>query len=763
MKGMMLLLCILRQFGRGYLQGSFLMTQCYAHSYGGNTGDWQPLRDHLLNVACLTRRFAEEARPGDAGFAQAAYAAGLLHDLGKYRPGFQNRLHNSALRGESTWHSQAGAVEAAIPARRWADVAFAILGHHGGIPDGSAIPEQVAGGRAALAECQAMAEADLPELRQLPTGDNGLSGANGYQELRTRLLFSCLVDADWLDTSAFYSRVGGFPLEPMPVTLDPGLRLQRLLAYATTLSQNCPEREMANIRREILDAALCNAQHSPGIFTLTVPTGGGKTLAALAFALAHAARHGLRRVIYVAPYLSILEQNASVFRRALGEGPDGGLVFEHHSLTKPEPACGDEAEAGHADRLAENWDAPIIVTTSVQIFESLFSNMPSRCRKLHNIARSVVILDECQTLPTGLSLPTCQMLQEVNSYLGCTIVLSTATQPAWQRDDERLPSGFASIREIAPSPSQLFERLRRVHVHWPQSGTPSLGWSEVAHRMADQRQVLCIVNTRSAASEIFLHLHRGGFPAWHLSTSMCPAHRMLVLAEIQRALVDGLECRVVATQLVEAGVDIDFPLVMREMAPLDSIIQAAGRCNRERRLNKGDLPGGEVQVFQSVDGNLPPDSWYRSGTAIVANEFIKQGRLPCIDNPHDIAEYYRRLMSGGNLDQKDICSMRRRFYFAEVAANYRIIDENTTSVVVAKWAPAADQISQLLRAVQHQHSRSAYRQLQRYSVNLYQHDWQVASQCCRLPEETPGLNVCDLPYDENLGLRIDGTSLTTVF
>ena len=726
----------------------------YAHTLPGGETTWQPLCDHLREVALRARQFAEDARPGDAGLAQAAYAAGLLHDLGKYRSGFQERLRDSTQSGESTWHKQAGAAAAAE--RCWADIAFAILGHHGGIPDGCDVRGQSERGRPVWGEVKAVATAEVPELDSL-AGDNGLRAAGDYDAIRTRLLFSCLVDADWLDTSAFHAAAAGLAPESPPIRLDPSLLLGRVFAEIDRVAGRCADPEMAKIRRCILDDALAVASAPTGIFTLTVPTGGGKTLASLAFALALAAHRGLRRIIYVAPYLSILEQNAEVFRRALGDTPQGGIVLEHHSLTEPVGSGGADATGSdRADRLAENWDAPVVATTSVQFFESLFSNQPSRCRKLHNIARSVIILDECQTLPPGLTAPTCNMLQQIREYLGCTVVLCTATQPAWQRT-QWLPAGIPSTTEIASSPTDLFNRLRRVRVEWPNLQDDPLDWPQVAELMARHPQVLCVVNTRKAATSVFAHIRGMGHPAWHLSTNMCPAHRASVLHAVRSAIRQGQPCRVVSTQLVEAGVDLDFPVVLRELAPLDSIVQAAGRCNRERTLNRGGEPGGVVMVFNSREGNLPPSAWYRSGTGIVRNIFLGSGRTPCIDDTSHISEYYRRLLAEGDTDCREILEAKNKWAFAGIASSYRIIDQNTTPVIVARWQEAEKQIAELVEAVRQTGSRAAYRQLQRYTVNLNQSDWRTAGMCCAKPEDAPGLNVCYLRYDPETGLQFDGS------
>jgi CRISPR-associated endonuclease/helicase Cas3 len=329
-------------------------------------------------------------------------------------------------KNERTRHKQAGAARAGS-ARP--DLAFAIAGHHGGLPDLPDLQELVkgTGGKDVAAQIWPQAVLDCPELASaFPDWQFKRDQALSF-ELAVRLLFSCLVDADWQDTGAFHRQSKGLVPEPAPLPLDPARFLEMTLAYIGERAQTCRDARIAAIRREVLHAAIAAAELPPGLFAMTVPTGGGKTLSALAFALSHARRNGMRRVIYVAPYLSIIEQNVREIRRALQVEEDSDLVFDHHSLAEPPGGQADEGESEQAARRAENWDAPVVVTTSVQFFESLFANKPGPCRKLHNIARSAVILDECQTLPPDLIKPTCSLLGHFARVAGCSIVLCTAT------------------------------------------------------------------------------------------------------------------------------------------------------------------------------------------------------------------------------------------------------------------------------------------------------------------------------------------------
>jgi CRISPR-associated endonuclease/helicase Cas3 len=722
----------------------------YAHSgRKADFSDWQELRVHLRQVAQAARALAGDACPCYESLARATELAGWLHDLGKYRPGFQQMIRGLSVPREQTYHKQAGAVVAADA--RNLPVAFAVLGHHGGIPNAAESKDLIAGpsGRPIASAIWGQATRDCPQLGGLALDPPPLKDRLAA-DLITRLIFSCLVDADWTDTGTHERRVKGLPPEPLPPPLDPASRLERVLAHIRRRAATCREAQVARVRDDILNACLTAAGQPPGLFSLTVPTGGGKTLSGLALALKHAAAHGLRRLIYVAPYLSILDQNARVIRQALGVAPDAPDVFEHHTLADPP---GDETQQETAReaaaRRAENWDAPVVLTTNVQFFESLFANKPGRCRKLHNIARSVILLDECQTLPPELVAPTCSMLGDLAPTFGSTVILCTATQPAFDHAD--MPERLQNVREIIPASLALFARLRRVQVAWPKRDEAPLDWPAVAGRMRDHRAALCIVNTRRAARELFAELRQGGGDVFHLSTSMCPAHRLAVLDEVRWRLEAEQPCYLASTQLIEAGVDVDFPFVMRELAPLEAIIQSAGRCNREGRLRGADgSPGGRVVVFRSVEGILPRDRWYRAGRTVLETSFLNAGREPGIDTPSDIREYFERLYREGDLDERGIQDGRRRFAFTEVAGQYRLIDDDGDSVVVATWQEKQEEVEALLDAVRLRPTRANFRRLAPFQVNLRRYERDKAGGA--VAEEGPGLLVWRGPYDDELGL-----------
>ncbi len=739
-----------------------------AHSPGKKSqppGQAHLLAEHLREVARLARDFAREAfqvLPGEDaavrgvknGFPAAAGFSGLLHDLGKYRPEFQAMLDPQIghPKNEKTWHKQAGAAKAFAVGR--ADLAFAIAGHHGHMPSASELKQMVRGegGEGVASQVWPVAVKELPELdAPLPSGQGGTDKL--LFDFLTRLLLSCLVDADWQDTSCFKN---DWP-EPEPIPLEPSSRLQKVLAHISKVAAKCESPNLATIRGDILDAALAAGDEETGLFTMSVPTGGGKTLASLAFALKHAARHGLRRIVYVAPYLTILEQNVRVLRKALGVKPEEAVLFEHHSLSQVEGhGNGNEAEAEEALRRAENWSAPLIVTTNVQFFESLFNNRPGPCRKLHRLARSVVLLDECQTLPPGLVAPTCDMLQQIVKYLGCSIVLCTATQPAWRRRPG-LESGLPPAHEIAPPALDLFAKLRRVRIRWPKDRDEKLDWPVVAGQMRSRTSALCVVNTRQAALDLYAELKgQGSQTVFHLSTTMCPRHRLSVLDDVRKRLKGKAPCLLVSTQLIEAGCDVDFPFVMREMAPLEAIIQAAGRCNREGLLcgPEGNPDGGRVVVFRSVEGRLPKDRWYAAGRDVVENHFLARRQEPDVGGQKDMEDYFIRLLHAGDVDARRIQAARAAFNFPEVAEKYRLIEEETFAVVPVNWEAHEAEIQTLLDAVRKAPSRKTFRALAPFQVNL--RGFELAKAAQMVTEDPSGVRLWTGVYDKEIGLRLEG-------
>jgi len=509
-----------------------------------------------------------------------------------------------------------------------------------------------------------------------------------------RMLFSCLVDADGREAAAFHARMSGEPADDAWPTID--VLHPRLAAHLAQISAAADDTPVNRLRAEVLATARAASARAPGLFSLTVPTGGGKTLASLAFALDHARLLRLRRVIYVIPYTSIIEQTAAVFREALG--PEA--VLEHHSAFDPTtfPASGDDEGRDGLARLrlaAIGWDAPVIVTTAVQFFESLFSNRATACRKLHAIARSVVVLDEAQTLPHRLLRPCLEAVRELARGYGTSVVLCTATQPAVRAEDG-FPGGLTGVREIAPEPERLYRALRRVTVERPE--TP-LADDEIAALMAQEPRALCIVNSRRHARALYRRIaHLPG--ARHLTTCQHAAHRRRVLAAIRADLEDGRPVRLVATSLIEAGVDISFPLVLRAAAGLDSVTQAAGRCNRN-----GELVGrlGRVVLFTPADPqDLGPSDVQQAAEATARTlRAHSDDPLGLVAVRHWFGDRYWSQDAAGRLDAAKVgdvagilSALRERardldFPFADVADAFRMIESPLVPVIVP-WHPRGE-------------------------------------------------------------------------
>jgi CRISPR-associated endonuclease/helicase Cas3 len=558
-------------------------------------------------------------------------------------------------------------------------------------------------------------------------------------EFWTRMLFSALVDADFLATERFYTpdRPGA---RARTATLA---ELRRLLEERLQTFE--ADTDVKRLRGYVLDRCLHAAALPPGMFSLTVPTGGGKTLSSMAFALRHAEKHGMRRIIAAIPFTTIIEQNAAVYRGIFG----GEAVVEHHSALDEETLESQYGEQELRRRLAaENWDAPIVVTTNVQLFESLFANRPSRCRKLHNIAKSVLILDEVQTLPAGFLRPVLDGLTELASNYGCTVLLSTATQPALTKR-AALPDGLDGVREIIPDASDLAARLQRIETSWPSPGDPPITWEALAETVAREPQALVIVHRRRDALELARLLKPVG--RHHLSALMCPVHRLEVLARIRDLLSAHQPCRLVTTQLIEAGVDIDFPVVFRALAGLDSLVQAAGRCNREGGLrgNDGAPRFGRFRVFRAPTS--PPPGILRRGLEVMEAMLRGRAEIPALGDPDWTDEYFRRLYATVDLDKKAIQLARSELDFATVAEEFQLIEDGSWPVVVP-WNDSEARLA----AHRDWPTRQSRRALQPYTVQVYRHDLDALRQQGAAEEVAPGLFELTLPYrhlyDRDLGL-----------
>jgi len=709
------------------------MDQAYvAHvRFQQETNEWlepHSLADHLEAVSGLAASTAETFK--SSGWASAA---GLWHDLGKYRSAFQTYIRDaSGYERENAHvehptrvtHSTAGALHAV---QQWPSVpgyilAYLIAGHHAGLPDWS-------GGRGSLqfrlreagAEYEESLVADIPEHLLSAEQPDVPASARDSQSIALwiRTLFSCLVDADFLDTERYMApeRLHHRGQYPSLAELHPVF-----FKKMQDLQQAADASELNRIRRIIFDQCKSLATEASSIFSLTVPTGGGKTLASLGFALEHARHHKKSRIIYAIPFTSIIEQNADVFRKFLGDD----VVLEHHSSLDSDPLT----ENAGSRLAAENWDAPLIVTTNVQLFESLFASKTSRCRKLHSLVNSIIVLDEAQQIPRDFHEPITQVMQQMSDHFGVTWLLCTATQPELGKQVDSFGrvhhTGLGSVREIVDNPVDLASQLQRVAVEMPQDPDQKTSWEALARQVEEEDAVLVVVNKRRDARTLYELLPEDG--SYHLSANMCAEHRSAVLKVIHQKLSERrngneVPLRVVSTQLIEAGVDVDFPVVYRAMAGLDSIAQAAGRCNRE-----GHLPQpGRVVVFQPEE--LPPAGFLRQA-AQVTTKLLKGGQLSDPLSPQAMQTFFTDLNTQGSRDKHGICNLLKAesspdaplsIQFREAASKFRLIDNNGIGVIVP-FCPedhVESPVHQWLLALEKDSSQKwVHRKLQRYSVTL---------------------------------------------
>lgn len=613
------------------------ITPIYAHTLPDRPQpEWETLDEHAERVAGLARSFSEAFGAGDWG-----EVLGRWHDLGKGSDEFQRYIgvkrDADSAEDESAPgrvdHSTFGAQHASntIGGHFGQMLAFCIAGHHGSLTDASSGDEWTRG-----STLHARLTKTVPPVRLLPedrlapklglpfkpTPENA-----GFQiAFFTRMVFSTLIDADRTATEAFCDPAKAAERNrTRPTVADLRSAVEEFLRR----KERSAEPTMVNrVRSSVLSHCLATADLAPGFFSLNVPTGGGKTYASLAFALRHAERHDLRRVVVAIPFTSIIEQTADAYREALGKFADTALI-EHHSDIVPGKDTRNNKLA------AENWDAPLIVTTNVQLYESLFAARGTPCRKLHRLARSVIVLDEAQTIPVELLEPTIVALRELVAHYGCTVVLCTATQPALERREHEFTIGLEGVRPIVDDAPALFGALRRVEIIRLGRITDE----ELADRLSDETAALCVVNTRPHAAALYdaVVLRRGKNGCYHLSTFMCAQHRRDKLADIRRRLKDGEPCRLISTQLIEAGVDVDFPAVYRAPAGFDSIAQAAGRCNREGRLERdGDPALGRVYIFETEN---PPPPGLQRAAAQCGRELIGMYSDPIA--PDAIEAYFR--------------------------------------------------------------------------------------------------------------------------
>ena len=700
------------------------------------TGHTHLLHEHLHKSAQKAKTFADVF-----GAGEWAYQAALWHDLGKYSKAFQDKLLNNPEKRVD--HSTAGAQYAvdSLSKSEGLILAWLIAGHHAGLADWSSADAGQASLEARLKKTiepwSEYAESDIltPEINLQPPSRRPIDHA-----LWVRMLFSTLVDADFLDTEAFFdhSRAdlrGEYPTIPK--------LLELFEKYMRVLQEKAPDTPLNHLRSAILDRCIEAAKDPGGIYTLTVPTGGGKTLSSMAYALHHAAQHNKRRIIYVIPYTSIIEQNANVYRQIFGDA-----VIEHHSQF----ALDDEErpELARAKLAAENWDAPIIVTTTVQFFESLFAAKPSCCRKLHNIADSVVIIDEVQTLPIPYLQAIVDKINALQKDYDTTFLLCSATQPAFE--SFRLPEsafyGIESAKEIVPDPEALARKLRRTTITWELEAPKS--YEMLAQEVMEKKQsALIVVNTRDRARKLFETLQDLGASCLHLSANMCGVHRSKVIEQIREKLRQNEPLIVVSTNLIEAGVDLDFPLLWREIAGLDSIAQAAGRCNREGRLPHL----GTVTVFAFLDE--PHPRYLRNAINVLIEIFPDIQADPL--SPEAFKRYFSALFkkAGDRLDQKEVATYEinypMRWRFATVAEKFRMIDDGYSQSVIIPYDDEADKFIAKLDI--ENINRSVLRKLQRYSINLPKQTVEKLLSSQDIQEVLPGVFVLSTKnlYNESIG------------
>jgi len=708
------------------------MNRYISHSKN-DKGNEHGLYEHLTEVSDLMVQFSKEDR-----YKRIFRITGLLHDMGKYQPAFQKYLREGGLKG-SVPHASWGA--ALCQKYQQVEAAFSIDGHHKGLPDkGDLISSLLE-----FNELDNFLFEDIKKVffsefqlseKDLTYVDIGLRGTD--KELFIRMLFSSLTDADWLNTEHHFNehiakkrKVSDFNATILISLIENAIAVKNKEGYINKL------------RNRVRNYAISLSNQDRGFYSMTLPTGMGKTLASISWALHHAKHNNLKRIIVVLPFISIIDQTAKELKLIFGEK----WVLEHHSnFNEDEEAninIANEALHGtsYTKRLAtENWDYPIIVTTTVQFFESLFNNKPSRCRKIHRISDAVVIFDEVQSLPKELVTPTLSMLMNVQKVMQASFLFCTATQPAFEKNEKF--NGIENIQPLVENPKEVFDATRRVN-YYPVNQYLPISISELVTEVNNcKSSVLCIFNTKKQALLFYNNIDEKLFnKRFHLSTSMYPTHRKRVIANIRDSLQKNEKIIVSSTQLIEAGVDFDFPCVFREIAPLESIIQSAGRCNREGKMKRM----GKVFIFKINDTGVP-NKQYRA-LAEFANEMYK-GKEDLLFDHDFYTEYYRKAI---NLfidsDKKKIEEDRKNFNFKTVADKYHLIESKTTPIFIL-----CEESAQLYESIRYKAvlSRADYRAMQLYSVQVY--DNFINENLCKMGKEPQGYWKWNGEYHQDYGL-----------
>ena len=722
------------------------------------------LTEHLYGTANKASVFANEFNNHEWGFL-----IGLWHDLGKYSDEFQEYIKiNSGYEEDDqkrpkTDHTSAGAILAKETFSNffWQPIAYCIAGHHAGLHNwinDLGVPGDLSDRlrkQTFLDKIRCRIPGQLLEKITL-NAPTGIPIEPNQMHLWIRMLFSCLVDADFLDTEYFMNTEQSLKRGHHQSL---GELHEQFKVFIDKLSKGAAKTDINTIRNRILHDCIEAGSQTPGFFSITVPTGGGKTISSMAWALEHARKHRKRRIIFAIPYTSIIAQTAEIYRNIFGDNN----VIEHHSNLD------DEIETQERKLAAENWDAPIIVTTNVQLFESLFANKTSHCRKLHNLVNSIIILDEAQMLPPEFLEPILSTLKGLVDYFGVSVMLSTATQPALtgniggngRHSFNGIPSD--AVKEVVSDISSLTQEMRRVFIEMPSSINERKSIEAIAFELLQHEQVLCVVNTRRQCRDLHSLMPKGTF---HLSRLMCSAHVMDTIKLIKARLKDKLSVWVISTQLIEAGVDIDFPVVYRALAGLDSIAQCAGRCNREGRLNEtGRL--GIAKVF--IPENAAPIGLMRKG-ADMTMELIAMNdkRFQTWLEPEAFNTYFKGMYSKiDNFDKADIKSnlwddaMKMEFQFATAARNFRLVDDKGAKSILVEYNQGVDLIQLLKRKGP---EPWLMRKLQLYSVSVNERDFNALLHAGMI-EQVHGcwIQACEGLYDKTAGLLLNGEWLEEIF
>lgn len=700
------------------------------------------LSKHLHETAKLSSSFAwkEDYKP-------IFYLTGLLHDLGKYQKAFQEYLRSGGKRG-SVPHASWGAGFTRIKTMR--ETSFVIDGHHKGIPDNSTWKfdtepfkrnekEEYEAVVSRFLEDNTIKESELYEKLS-----EEIAKTSPRREVFIRYLFSALTDSDWLSTEKHFDK--GIS----EIRSDISLPIEEMIPkLETEFSKKPKEGKINQLRNTARHEVLEKAAQPCGFYSLSLPTGLGKTLTSIAWALRHAKTNTLKRIIIVLPFVNIIDQTAQILKDIFGNE----LVLEHHSNFNEDDTANDLDEANYAlleqrKKLAcENWNYPVIVTTTVQFFESLFSNRPSKCRKIHNIAESVIIFDEVQTLPKEVIIPSLQMLKDVQTIMKTSFLFCTATQPAFEKR-----KGFDGIENIQPlitDPAEMYAETKRVEYKL-LNDLKTIDLSDLLKATSDEgSSALVIFNTKKPTLDFF-NLAKNDSRwenKYHLSTGMCPDHRKRVIRNIRDDLTAKRKILVSSTQLIEAGVDFDFPVVFRALAPLEAIIQAAGRCNRENNLGPS---GGKVFLFKMHD-SVMPDKTY-CACANHAEEFIKPD-IEQLHDPETFNRYYAQVVNlYVNPDQYNINQARKDFNFQTVNDSYRIIRDSTEGLYMYNYS---DESRQLFHSIEHKEflSKDDYRKMQMFTVSVYRHFiFKNSANCKTMPQ---GFMVWYGNYDQQTGISIE--------